>query len=59
MDIETEAVVGEHNGYWFHTIGALEGLGAFGWSMVCRQRYRGESPFVSRGIDPKHSMAIS
>ena len=36
VDIDTDKVIGEHNGFWFHTIGQRKGLGLSGgpWFVV-------------------------
>lgn len=53
VDIDTGAVLGEHKGYWFHTIGQRKGLGLSGgpWFVV-RKEVEENTIFVSRGYDP-------
>ncbi|MCM1152682.1 MAG: tRNA 2-thiouridine(34) synthase MnmA [Muribaculum sp.] len=50
IDIETGEKIGEHHGYWFHTIGQRKGLGLSGgpWFVV-RKNVRDNVVYVSRG----------
>lgn len=52
VELETGRVVGEHRGYWFHTIGQRKGLGLSGgpW-FVIRKDIESNTLFVSRGYD--------
>ena len=52
IEIETGKKIGEHNGYWFHTIGQRKGLGLSGgpWYVV-RKNIRDNAVYVSRGYD--------
>lgn len=52
IEIETGRKLGEHNGYWFHTIGQRKGLGLSGgpWYVV-RKNTRDNAIYVSRGYD--------
>ena len=52
VDIETGKVLGEHKGYWFHTIGQRKGLGLSGgpWYVIDKD-IPGNRLFVSRGYD--------
>lgn len=52
IEIETGKKVGEHKGYWFHTIGQRKGLGLSGgpWYVV-RKNVRNNVLYVSRGYD--------
>ncbi|MDO5017095.1 MAG: tRNA 2-thiouridine(34) synthase MnmA [Porphyromonas sp.] len=53
IDMESGRVVGEHKGYWFHTIGQRKGLGLSGgpW-FVIRKDIENNRLYVSRGYDP-------
>lgn len=52
IEIETGKKVGEHKGYWFHTIGQRKGLGLSGgpWYVV-KKNINDNAIFVSRGYD--------
>lgn len=52
VEIETGKKIGEHKGYWFHTIGQRKGLGLSGgpWYVV-RKNVRDNVVYVSRGYD--------
>ncbi|MDE6716058.1 MAG: tRNA 2-thiouridine(34) synthase MnmA [Muribaculaceae bacterium] len=52
LEIETGKKVGEHHGYWFHTIGQRKGLGLSGgpWYVV-KKNVTDNAIFVSRGYD--------
>lgn len=52
VEIETGKKLGEHKGYWFHTIGQRKGLGLSGgpWFVV-RKNIDDNVIFVSRGYD--------
>lgn len=52
VEIETGRKLGEHKGYWFHTIGQRKGLGLSGgpWFVV-RKNVDDNVIFVSRGYD--------
>lgn len=52
IEIETGRKIGEHKGYWFHTIGQRKGLGLSGgpWYVV-RKNIRDNVVYVSRGYD--------
>lgn len=52
VEIETGRKIGEHDGYWFHTIGQRKGLGLSGgpWYVV-RKNVRDNVVYVSRGYD--------
>ena len=52
VEIETGRKLGEHNGYWFHTIGQRKGLGLSGgpW-FVIRKDIDENIIYVSRGYD--------
>ena len=52
IEIETGRKIGEHNGYWFHTIGQRKGLGLSGgpWYVV-RKNVRDNAIYVSHGYD--------
>lgn len=54
IEIESGKKIGEHNGYWFHTIGQRKGLGLSGgpWYVV-RKNVRDNAIYVSRGYDTK------
>ncbi|GBU07615.1 tRNA(Gln,Lys,Glu) U34 2-thiouridylase [Bacteroidales bacterium] len=53
IDIETNAIVGEHQGYWFHTIGQRKGLGLSGgpW-FVIKKDVDENIVYVAKGYDP-------
>lgn len=52
VELETGRKVGEHRGYWFHTIGQRKGLGLSGgpWYVV-RKNVEDNVVYVSRGYD--------
>lgn len=52
VEIETGHKIGEHKGYWFHTIGQRKGLGLSGgpWYVV-RKNVRDNVVYVSRGYN--------
>ncbi len=52
VEIETGRKLGEHRGYWFHTIGQRKGLGLSGgpWFVV-RKNTEDNVIYVSRGYD--------
>ena len=52
VEIETGRKLGEHRGYWFHTIGQRKGLGLSGgpWFVV-RKNIHDNVVYVSRGYD--------
>ena len=52
IEIETGRKIGEHRGYWFHTIGQRKGLGLSGgpWFVV-RKNVADNVLYVSRGYD--------
>ncbi len=52
IEIETGRKLGEHRGYWFHTIGQRKGLGLGGgpWFVV-KKNVRDNAVYVSRGYD--------
>lgn len=54
VEIETGRKIGEHRGYWFHTIGQRKGLGLSGgpWYVV-RKNTRDNVIYVSRGYDTR------
>lgn len=54
IEIETGKKIGEHQGYWFHTIGQRKGLGLSGgpWYVV-RKNVRDNVIFVSNGYNTK------
>jgi tRNA (5-methylaminomethyl-2-thiouridylate)-methyltransferase len=53
VDFETGKILGEHDGYWFHTIGQRRGLGLSGgpWFVV-KKNVEENIIFVSNGYDP-------
>ncbi|MDR1258910.1 MAG: tRNA 2-thiouridine(34) synthase MnmA [Tannerellaceae bacterium] len=53
VELETGRILGEHNGYWFHTIGQRKGLGLSGgpW-FVIRKDTQQNIVYVSNGYDP-------
>jgi len=53
VDFETGKILGEHDGYWFHTIGQRKGLGLSGgpWFVV-KKNVEDNIIFVSNGYDP-------
>lgn len=54
IEIETGKKVGQHRGYWFHTIGQRKGLGLSGgpWYVV-RKNVRDNVVYVSKGYDTR------
>ncbi|MCM1005758.1 MAG: tRNA 2-thiouridine(34) synthase MnmA [Prevotella sp.] len=52
IDISTGKKIGEHKGYWFHTIGQRKGLGLSGgpWYVV-KKNVRDNVVYVSNGYD--------
>ena len=52
MELETGRVLGEHKGFWYHTIGQRKGLGLSGgpWYVI-RKDVESNTIFVSRGFD--------
>lgn len=52
IEIETGKKIGQHKGFWFHTIGQRKGLGLSGgpWYVV-RKNVRDNALYVSRGYD--------
>lgn len=52
VELETGRKIGQHNGYWFHTIGQRKGLGLSGgpWYVV-RKNVHDNVIYVSRGYD--------
>lgn len=54
VDIESGNTLGEHKGYWFHTIGQRKGLGLSGgpWFVV-KKDHRTNTLYVARGYDTK------
>lgn len=52
IEIETGRKLGEHRGYWFHTIGQRKGLGLSGgpWYVV-KKNVHDNAIYVSRGYD--------
>ena len=52
IEIETGRKIGEHRGYWFHTIGQRKGLGLSGgpWYVV-KKNIADNTIYVSRGYD--------
>lgn len=54
VELETGKVVGQHNGFWFHTIGQRRGLGLSGgpWFVV-KKDMESNVIYVSNGYDPE------
>ncbi|MDR2979902.1 MAG: tRNA 2-thiouridine(34) synthase MnmA [Bacteroidales bacterium] len=54
IDFETGKILGEHNGYWFHTIGQRKGLGLSGgpWFVV-KKDVDENVVYASCGYDPQ------
>ncbi|MDR1556684.1 MAG: tRNA 2-thiouridine(34) synthase MnmA [Tannerellaceae bacterium] len=54
IEWETGKILGEHKGYWFHTIGQRKGLGLSGgpWFVV-KKDIRRNIIYVSNGYDPE------
>ncbi|MDR2556210.1 MAG: tRNA 2-thiouridine(34) synthase MnmA [Bacteroidales bacterium] len=52
VDIETGAILGEHEGFWFHTIGQRKGLGLSGgpWYVIDKN-IEENILYVARGFD--------
>lgn len=59
IDIATGRKIGEHKGYWFHTIGQRKGLGLSGgpWYVV-RKNVRDNVIYVSNGYDTDKQYGI-
>ena len=57
VELETGKVLGEHQGFWFHTIGQRKGLGLGGgpW-FVCKKDIHENVIYVSRGYNPEAQM---
>lgn len=53
IELETGKILGEHKGYWFHTIGQRKGLGLSGgpWFVV-KKNMDENTIYVSNGYDP-------
>ena len=53
IELETGKVLGEHKGFWFHTIGQRRGLGLSGgpWFVVNKDTAK-NIIYVSNGYDP-------
>ncbi len=56
IEIETGRKIGEHEGYWFHTIGQRKGLNMSGgpWYVV-RKNVRDNAVYVSHGFEAEKS----
>ncbi len=54
VEFETGKILGEHQGYWFHTIGQRKGLGLSGgpWFVV-QKDVEENTIYVSNGYDPQ------
>ena len=54
IELETNRLLGRHNGYWFHTIGQRKGLGLGGgpWFVVKKDSAQ-NIVYVSNGYDPE------
>lgn len=54
VEIETGKILGQHNGYWFHTIGQRKGLGLSGgpWYVIKKETTQ-NIIYVSGGYDPE------
>jgi tRNA-specific 2-thiouridylase len=54
VELETGTVIGQHKGYWFHTIGQRKGIGLSGgpWFVV-KKDSRENIIYVSNGYDPE------
>lgn len=54
IELETGKILGEHKGYWFHTIGQRKGLGLSGgpWFVV-KKDMNENIIYVSNGYDPQ------
>jgi len=54
VELETGKILGEHNGFWFHTIGQRKGLGLSGgpWFVVKKDTEE-NTLWVSQGYDPQ------
>ncbi|MDR0789776.1 MAG: tRNA 2-thiouridine(34) synthase MnmA [Bacteroidales bacterium] len=53
VELETGKVLGQHNGYWFHTIGQRKGLGLSGGPWFVVKKDMNENVlYVSQGYDP-------
>ncbi len=57
VELETGKVLGEHQGFWFHTIGQRKGLGLGGgpW-FVCKKDIHENVIYVSKGYNPEAQM---
>lgn len=54
VELETGKVVGQHKGYWFHTIGQRKGLGlSCGPWFVIKKDIEQNIVYVSNGYDPE------
>ncbi|MDR1005690.1 MAG: tRNA 2-thiouridine(34) synthase MnmA [Bacteroidales bacterium] len=54
VELETGRIIGEHNGYWFHTIGQRKGLGLSGGPWFVVKKDMDENVlYVSQGYDPQ------
>lgn len=53
-ELETDRLLGEHKGYWFHTIGQRKGLGlSQGPWFVIKKDTKNNIIYVSKGYDPQ------
>lgn len=53
VELETDKVIGEHKGFWFHTIGQRRGLGlSNGPWFVVKKDIKRNIIYVSNGYDP-------
>ena len=54
IELETGKILGQHNGYWFHTIGQRKGVGLSGgpWFVV-KKDVTQNIIYVSNGYDPE------
>ncbi|MDR1725793.1 MAG: tRNA 2-thiouridine(34) synthase MnmA [Bacteroidales bacterium] len=53
IELETGKILGEHKGYWFHTIGQRKGLGLSGGPWFVVKKMMDENIlYVSHGYDP-------
>jgi len=57
IEIETGKKIGEHHGYWFHTIGQRKGLGLSGgpWYVV-KKNVKDNAIYVSKGYDTEKTI---
>jgi tRNA-specific 2-thiouridylase len=54
VELETGKVIGQHKGYWFHTIGQRKGIGLSGGPWFVVKKDSGENIiYVSNGYDPE------